>query len=83
MQNLSLRSDFSGHELHTCTIVHQEPSSLSNFVSPQTARICESSAAHATSRFRESGVTLFKGVSVAVSLHKANKGSGLQYQRPP
>ena len=42
----------------TWIIVHQEPSSLSSLVSPQIPIILESSAVHATSRLRESGVTV-------------------------
>jgi hypothetical protein len=42
---------------HTWIMVHQDPSSFSSFVSPQTPMILESSAAVATSRFKESEFT--------------------------
>ena len=45
-------------------MVHQEPSSLSNFVSPQIPMMLESSAVHATRRFSESGVTVYREISV-------------------
>ena len=45
-------------EQRTWIIVHQEPSSLSTFVSPQIPMMLESSAAHATKRLSESGVTV-------------------------
>ena len=51
----------------TWIIVHHEPSSLSSLVSPQIPMILESSAAHATSLFKESGVTVYPEASVDVS----------------
>lgn len=46
--------------IHTWIIVHQEPSSLSNLVSPQTAITCASSEVTATKRLSDSGVTVWE-----------------------
>ena len=54
-------------------MVHQESSSFLSRVSPQIPIILESSAAEATRRFRDSGVTVCGVANISAGLYNATK----------